>query len=193
MRQRKSEKGNKKDSTFSGNKQGYWISSQDAADAVDISLDELCKRAYDPKTPADYADYLHFVISIAKDFADTEYPLEKLVFAINENGCVHPFGIGGHPYCVNFMTWVEGDLHLTDIPIKTWKPKKATTKNELIEGLLAIDSPNDWRDFIFQLQSTLIESGHVGCLTKAGEGDFASKMQGLYNFFSSLDQQRKDQ
>jgi hypothetical protein len=50
---------------------------------------------------------------------------------------------------------------------------------------------DQWKDFVFDLQSTLIANGHVGLFEKTAQEDFACKMQGLYNFFKDLQPAKK--
>lgn len=61
------------------------------------------------------------------------------------------------------------------------------TINQATKDLLQVAPPAEWKDFIFSLQTTLIESGHVETLTPEGRSDFAAKMQGLYEYFGAID------
>jgi hypothetical protein len=85
-------------------------------DAVPVSLDRILDMAFDPQTPEDYAGYLIYVLRTAKRILGTiGRTIETVDFAIHENGCIHPFGEGGHPYCENFYTWVD-DKDLPPFP-----------------------------------------------------------------------------
>lgn len=66
-----------------------------------------------------------------------------------------------------------------------------TDTQKSIKELLLVCSPGQWKDFIFSLQTTLIESGHIETLTEEGRSDFAANMQGLYNFFSRIEGSKK--
>jgi len=55
-----------------------------------------------------------------------------------------------------------------------------------LNDLLSISTPQEWKDFVFQTQTTLIESGFVEMLTEQGRSEFTARMQGLYNFFGKL-------
>jgi hypothetical protein len=63
--------------------------------------------------------------------------------------------------------------------------------NSLITDLLAAGSPDQYKAFIFHLQTTLIESGYTESLTESGRSEFAARLQGLYNFFDQISQQKK--
>lgn len=61
--------------------------------------------------------------------------------------------------------------------------------NQLTKKLLDLDAPADWKDFLFNLQTTLIEYGYFENLTELGRNDFAAKVAGLHHFFSELEYQ----
>lgn len=60
------------------------------------------------------------------------------------------------------------------------------TKNEAVKDILSVATPGEWKDFIFELQTTLIANGYVTLFNEKGQEEFAYKMQGLYNFFTAL-------
>lgn len=61
------------------------------------------------------------------------------------------------------------------------------TINQATKELLQVASPTEWKDFIFSLQTTLIEYGHIETLTEEGRYNFSVKMQGLYEYFGIID------
>lgn len=56
-----------------------------------------------------------------------------------------------------------------------------------LEELLEINNPTEWKDFIMQLITTLLDKGHFESFTKDGREDFSAKIQGLYNYFARLE------
>lgn len=66
------------------------------------------------------------------------------------------------------------------------------TNNQALKQLLSVAPADQWKDFIFEIQTTLISSGYVGMSTEPGKEDLAYKMQGLYNFFKDLPKAKKN-
>lgn len=66
------------------------------------------------------------------------------------------------------------------------------TNNQALKELLSVAPADQWKDFVFEIQTTLIANGHVGLFTETGQEDFACKMQGLYNFFKDLPKAKKN-
>lgn len=82
-----------------------YLVSHDYMDTVPVSLDKILDVAFNPETPDNYADYLIYVLRTAKRILGSiGRTIENVDFAMHENGCIHPFGEGGHPYCENFYT-----------------------------------------------------------------------------------------
>ena len=91
--------------------------SHDNGDMRPITLKDLCNLAFDTNTPNDYADYLNCVLERATAAVKaTGTPMKRFKFRIHENGAVHPFGEGGHPYCGNFYTAYLVDADCSLIP-----------------------------------------------------------------------------
>jgi len=89
-----------------------YLVSHDIMDTVPIPLKTILRIAFDACTNDDYADYLLFVLEQAKSrTASVGQTIEEIEFYIHENGCIHPFGLGGHEYCMHFYTLVDDDLH----------------------------------------------------------------------------------
>lgn len=85
-----------------------YLVSHDYLDTTPISLDKILEMAFDPKTENHYAGYLNYVLSNAKRILKTiGKNLNDVEFNIHQNGCIHPFGEGGHSYSERFYTWVD--------------------------------------------------------------------------------------
>lgn len=63
--------------------------------------------------------------------------------------------------------------------------------NQLITRLLDSCSPEQWKDFLFEIQNRLIEVGHVEVLTRQGTKQFAARFYDLHEFFSELQTRKK--
>jgi len=66
------------------------------------------------------------------------------------------------------------------------------TNNQALKELLSVANADQWKDFVFEIQTTLIANGYVGMFTEPGREDLAYKMQGLYNFFKDLPKSKKN-
>ncbi len=53
--------------------------------------------------------------------------------------------------------------------------------------LISEANANEWKDWLFHIQSTLIATGYCEGLTEKGRNDFSAKFQSLYDTFSKLD------
>jgi len=56
-----------------------------------------------------------------------------------------------------------------------------------IKDLLSVCPVHEWKDWLFNLQSVLIDNGHVGMLNESGRGDFAGRMLALHHFFTQVE------
>lgn len=59
------------------------------------------------------------------------------------------------------------------------------------KDLLQISTRDQWRAWLFHLENNLVASGYVGELTEEGRLDHAARMQGLYDFFTGKETERK--
>jgi hypothetical protein len=60
-----------------------------------------------------------------------------------------------------------------------------------VKNLLVAGDPQSWKDWLFSVQSNLINTGYVETLTEAGRSEFTNRMQGLYEFFGEVDKKGK--
>lgn len=83
--------------------------SLDFQDANPISVDDIYQMATNKNTANDYRSYLQYVLSSARRALNqTKADLQSIRFRIQDNGCIIPFGEGGHPYCKNFHAEIPG-------------------------------------------------------------------------------------
>lgn len=59
--------------------------------------------------------------------------------------------------------------------------------------LLKISNPAAWQAWIFHIQTNLIHCGYIETLTESGRDQFTANMQGLYDFFTQLQEKPKKQ
>ncbi len=87
-----------------------YLVSHDYLDGVPIELSQIFEIAFDPQTPDDYAGYLLYVLQKASTVVKTlSNTLDSVQFTVHPNGCILPFGEGGHSFCLNFFSWVKQD------------------------------------------------------------------------------------
>lgn len=85
-----------------------YLVSYDFLDTVPINFNKIVEMAFDAKTSNHYASYLTCVLRRAKKMSEvTGGTTDNIEFSIHQNGCIVPFGEGGHPYCENFYSWIN--------------------------------------------------------------------------------------
>lgn len=62
---------------------------------------------------------------------------------------------------------------------------------EPVKALLQVAGPREWKDWLFQLQTSLISYGYAESLTEEGRKEFAGNMQGLHDFFGAVNSEGK--
>lgn len=63
---------------------------------------------------------------------------------------------------------------------------------EQINELLLIAKPQEWKDWVFDMQTKLIVSEDMQGLSDDARSDFAAKTQALYYFFDQLLKSKND-
>ncbi|HEV8079543.1 MAG TPA: hypothetical protein VGP43_02440 [Chitinophagaceae bacterium] len=62
----------------------------------------------------------------------------------------------------------------------------ATNNNTAIRDLLNSGSPEQWKDFLFDLQISLIEKNYFESYTDKGSNEHANYFRSLKDFFTAL-------
>jgi hypothetical protein len=63
--------------------------------------------------------------------------------------------------------------------------------NDPIKNLLSVCPAAEWKDFLFDLQSELINNSYVSLLTDIGTSDFVVKLHSLHDFFIEIEKQKE--
>jgi hypothetical protein len=64
--------------------------------------------------------------------------------------------------------------------------------NHPLKELLSICSATEYKDFIFELITELVQTGYFEGMTEKGRNEFVPRVQGLYNYFAQLEHSAKE-
>lgn len=85
-----------------------------------------------------------------------------------------------------------GVLDSTSDVVRESEVNQPPLVHDVTKDLLGISAPGEWKDFLFNTQTNLINYGFMEMLTESGRAEFSARMQGLYDFFGQLDPGNKD-